>query len=212
MSMSRNRRPAQAGFTLIETMIALVILTIGVMAMALLGMRTMQTSQHSKYMSVAATLASEKLEDLNRWDGTKDVPVCVPTGSTSVGSLTTDVLQTTTCPQGVQSGPAAYYDDVSLTLTNSTGNCPSSSTGCFAETISTINNGNTEFTTTYHSPDGLIGATPPSSTAPPTTFHRRWIIEADQPVVGVRRITVLVTLMDQTIRPGAIFQMSVVRP
>lgn len=211
MSKSRNRKPAQSGFTLIETLIALAILTIGVMAMALLGMRTMQTSQHSKYMAVAATLASEKLEDLNRWDGTHDAPVCVPNGSTSVGSLTTDVLQTTTCPSA-QSGPVAYYDDVSLTLTNSTGNCPPSSAGCFAETISTITNGSTQFTTIYHSPDGQIGATLPSSTAPPTTFHRRWVIEADQPVVGVRRITVLVTLMDQTIRPGAVFQMSIVRP
>lgn len=194
---------------MIETLIALVILTVGVVSMALLGMRTMETSQHSKYMSVAATLASEKLEDLNRWDG-DDPQICVPTGSTSVGSLTGDVLQTTTCVGGA-SLSVPYYDDVSLTLTNNTGDCPNSSTGCFAETVSK-DNGGTVYYTTYHSPDGQISTVGPSNNSPATTFHRRWIIEANQPVNGTRRITVLVTLMDQTIRPGAVFQMSIVRP
>jgi len=213
MSTSPPRKQTRdQGFTLIECMIAIAVLTVGVCAMALLGGTMMSTGQHSKYMSVAATLASEKLEDLNRWNGNYDVAVCVPTGSTTVGSLTTDVLQTTTCPVGLQSGSVAYYDDVTLTLTNGNGDCPNPSTGCFAETVSSVNAGNTQYTTTYHSPDGVIGTAPPSGTAPPTTFHRRWVIEANQPVNGVRRVTVLVTLMDQTIHPGAVFQMSIVRP
>jgi hypothetical protein len=44
------------------------------------------------------------------------------------------------------------------------------------------------------------------------TFHRRWIIEANQPVAGTRRVTVLVTLMDATVQPPVNFQMSLVRP
>jgi len=44
------------------------------------------------------------------------------------------------------------------------------------------------------------------------TFDRRWVIEQDQPVPGVRRITVLVTLMDKSIQPSVTFQMSMVRP
>jgi hypothetical protein len=44
------------------------------------------------------------------------------------------------------------------------------------------------------------------------TFSRRWVIEQDQPVAGVRRITVLVTLMDRTVQPPLTFQMSMVRP
>ena len=209
MSGSRNLRRTEKGFTLVETLIAIAILTIGVMAMALLGMRTMQTAQHSKYMSMAATLASEKLEDLNRWDG-DDPQVCVPTGQTSAGSLTTDVLQTTTCPSGT-SLSVPYYDDISLTLTNATGDCPNSSTGCFAETVSK-NNGGTVYYTTYHSPDGQIATTGPNNSSPATTFHRRWVVESNQPVAGTRRVTVLVTLLDQSIKPGAVFQMSIVRP
>jgi len=45
------------------------------------------------------------------------------------------------------------------------------------------------------------------------TFHRRWIIEADTPVTGVRRVTVLVTINSANIQPSnASFQMSMVRP
>jgi prepilin-type N-terminal cleavage/methylation domain-containing protein len=212
MSMSTPRKQARdQGFTLVETLIAIAVLTIGVMAMALLGTRMMATGQQSKYLSVAGTMASEKLEDLNRWDQ-DDPQICVPTGSNSVGSLTADVLQTTTCPGGL-SGSIAYYDDVSLNLTNASGDCPNSTAGCFAETVSGQNNGNTQYTTTYHSPDGQIGTSAPNNNNPGTaTFHRRWIIEGNQPVAGTKRVTVLVTLMNGAIRPGAVFQMSGVRP
>jgi len=169
----------------------------------------MATGEQSKYMAVAATLASEKLEDLNRWD-TDDPQICIPTGSNSVGSLTTDVLQTTTCPGG-GSASIAYDDDVSLTLTNSTGDCPNSSAGCFAETVSAQVNGSTQYVTTYHSPDGRINTGAPNATPPgAATFHRRWVIEGNQPVTGTRRMTVLVT--SNSVTPPARFQMSLVRP
>jgi hypothetical protein len=38
-----------------------------------------------------------------------------------------------------------------------------------------------------------------------------WLIEKDTPVVGTRRITVLVKLLDQTVKPGVTVQMSMVR-
>jgi hypothetical protein len=44
------------------------------------------------------------------------------------------------------------------------------------------------------------------------TFDRRWVIEQDKPVAGVRRITVLVILADKTIQPPVTYQMSMVRP
>ena len=40
----------------------------------------------------------------------------------------------------------------------------------------------------------------------------RWIIEANSPTNGVRRITVLVSLTNSAVKPAVNFQMSIVRP
>ena len=119
-----------------------------------------------------------------------------------MGSLTADVRQTTTCPIGGASNSVAYYDDVSLSLNQNNGTCPNSTAGCFAETISSVTNGNATYTTTLHSPDGIINASSSGNAPPVATFHRRWIIEGDQPVAGTRRVTVLVTLLSRSDPPG----------
>ena len=54
------------------------------------------TGRQSRYMSLASDLASEKLEDLNHYSP-NDPQVCVPAANTSVGSLTSDIMQSTTC-------------------------------------------------------------------------------------------------------------------
>ncbi len=204
MSQSARKQPQDAaGFSLIEALIAIVVLTVGLVAAAALTAKMMSTGQQSKYMTLASTLASEKLEDINRWDA-DDPEVCVPTGSTTVGSLTSDVTQTTTCPApGSASDTVSYFDDVTLGATS----------GAFSETDSTTNGGTTQYITTVHAADGSITTTT-STTAPsaPATFHRRWIIEANSPVTGVRRVTVLVTLLDASVHPTVTFQMSMVRP
>jgi hypothetical protein len=193
-------------------MVAIFILTVGIVSVAALAATMMTTGNRSKYMSLEASLASEKLEDLNRWPA--NVPqVCVPTGTASLGSLTSDSLQTTTCDSGA-SASVAYYDDVNINYTAAgSTDCPSSTGGCFAETVANQSGGTTQYTTTYHSPDGQITFSS-STTAPANmTFHRRWIIEANTPVIGVRRVTVLVTINSANIQPqNATFQMSMVRP
>lgn len=215
MSKSRPRRPAgDGGFTVLEVMVAIFVLTVGVVSVAALAGVMMTTGNRSKYMSLEASLASEKLEDLNHWSA-KSAQVCMPTGSSSVGSLTSDVLQTTTCPgAGGNTGSIAYYDDVNINFSNSSSDCPSTTGGCFAETVASQSGGTTQYTTTYHSPDGRVPLPVTSTTAPSSmTFHRRWIIEADSPVTGVRRITVRVTLNNTNVHPSnASFQMSLVRP
>lgn len=204
MSQSVPNPPGDLnGFSLMEALIAIVVLTVGLLAAAALTAKMMTTGQESKYMTLASTLTSEKLEDLDRWDP-DDPQVCVPSASTSAGSLTSDVMQTTTCPPpGSASGTVSYYDDVTLGATN----------GAFSETISTMSGGTTQYVTTVHAADGSIQTTT-STTAPtaPGTFHRRWIIEANSPVTGVRRVTVLVTLLDKSVQPTVTFQMSMVRP
>jgi type II secretory pathway pseudopilin PulG len=207
----RATRLGDGGFTRVEVMVAIFILTVALLAVASLATHATRGGVQSKYMSLAATLASEKLEDLNRF-AANDPPVCVPTGSATVGSLTSDVLQTTICPTGTSAG-VNYYDDISISLGNTGGNCPGTTSGCFAETVSSQSGGSTVYTTTYHTPDGQVVMASPTSTPPTfTTFHRRWVIEANQPVTGTRRVTVLVTLMDNSVQPPVTFQMSAVRP
>jgi len=200
MSKSLHKRSAEQGFTLLEVLIALSILIVGMAALAMVSARMMSGGTESKYMNLAASLTSEKLEDLNRWDS-DDPQICVPTGSATVGSLTADVVQTTTCSAGA-SASVNYFDDVTLANVN----------GAVSETVSSTGAGGTVYTTTTHAPDGSIqtssSATPPAS----ATFHRRWIIESNSPVNGVRRVTVLVTLLDSSVKPPVTFQMSMVRP
>ena len=117
-----------------------------------------------------------------------------------------------------------YYDDVAIDmlLAGSNSPCPSTTYGCFSEVVSGVQNGSTLYYTTVHPPDGQIQTLNPASTSPPSvvTFHRRWVVEGNTPVPGVssiclpgtRRVTVLVTLMDSSVKPPVSFQMSTVRP
>jgi prepilin-type N-terminal cleavage/methylation domain-containing protein len=71
----------QAGFTLIETMVAIVLLCIGLLSVAALMSQMVRGSSTSRYMSSAAMLASEKLEDLNRYASTDAAVAASPAGS-----------------------------------------------------------------------------------------------------------------------------------
>lgn len=197
MSTRSHKSHPNLGFTMLEVLIAIPILVIGLVSLALLGARMMSGTRESKYMNLASTTASEKIEDLNRW-AFDDPQVCVPTGNSTAGSLTADISQAVTCPSG-STGNVNYFDDVSLATTN----------GSIAETVGIPG---PVYTTTAHAADGHVimtnSATPPNT----TTFHRRWIIEKDLPVNGVRRVTVLVTLMDASVQPAVTVQMSLVRP
>ena len=101
MGMSRSR-PKQTererGFTLIETVVSIGVLAIGLTAMALLVANSLSGTDRSRYLGLATTLASEKLEDLNRWPE-NDPNVFVPAASNTAGSLTSDIVQNVTNAQ-----------------------------------------------------------------------------------------------------------------
>jgi prepilin-type N-terminal cleavage/methylation domain-containing protein len=198
---SNNRR---RGFTLMETMVAIVILSVGMLSLAALMSKMTGSTEQSRYMSMAALLASEKLEDLNRLPAI-DPEIAVTSGSTA-GSLTADVGN-----QSVTVGGATelvdYFDSVMI----------SSGNGSIAETMVGKDAGGTvTYSTITHQPDGTV--TPETTTTAPVTspdqlqFKRRWAIEKDTPVTGVRRITVAVTLQSPAGGPPVNFQMSMVRP
>ncbi len=193
-SFNRNSR----GFTLIEVLVAIAIVTVGLMATAALMSRTLQDTTRSRQMSLAAVLASEKLEDLSRWPAA-DPHVFAPAGGTA-GSLVADV--TANVVVGSTLTTVNYYDDVTEGL----------AAGSFSETVSGVDpvTGNVVYTTTTHAPDGSVTTTVSNTPPSQVTYKRRWLIEADQPVAGVRRITVRVT--NQNPLQPVSFQMSTVRP
>jgi hypothetical protein len=57
----------------------------------------------------------------------------------------------------------------------------------------------------------VTSSTPPGFVSGAFAFERQWIIELNQPVAGVRRVTVRVTLLNQSVQPPVTFQMSTVR-
>jgi Tfp pilus assembly protein PilV len=206
-SVSRHRRQSSRGFTVIETLFAMVVLTVGLVALSSLAATTLNNTERSRYVAMAANLASEKLEDLNRYP-TTDCNVVVPS-ATTYGSLTTDTPETVSCSGG--SSSVNYYDDVDVT----------DNSGAISETTSTGSGGTLSYTTTKHTPDGLLNANGTMITSTSTStqagtnavdFHRRWTIEMDQPLTGIRRITVLVTLVNGFMSPPVSYQMTMVRP
>jgi hypothetical protein len=192
-----------SGFTVIEVLVASFILIVGLVAVAGVVGSTLGNTARSEYMTQASTLATEKLEDLNRYPSS-DPNVAVPNG-VSAASLTASVLQDVTVNGVTES--VNYYDEVFYSPTQ----------GALVQTTSELNgNGGVQYSTITYTPDGAISSPVISTTAPntggSTVFERQWMIELNQPVTGVRRITVLVTLENQQVQPPVTFQLSMVRP
>src|SRR4029077_18143060 len=82
-----KKRRAQRGFTLLETLGAIAILSIGLLAMAALMSQTTANTSRSLYMSAASILATQKLAKLNRFPNSD--PMVAIAGS-SAGSLGSD--------------------------------------------------------------------------------------------------------------------------
>jgi type IV pilus modification protein PilV len=100
-AIARRKTRRQAGFTLIETMVSIAVLTVGLLSVAALMSQTSNTSAHSRYMSTASMLASEKLEDLSRFPSTN--PALAAGTYTDVVQISSDqgTINETTSTGGV---------------------------------------------------------------------------------------------------------------
>lgn len=200
--MSLHKKFCERGFTLIEVMVAIIVFAFGLVTLGSLATMTLSGSAASRYRGMATTFASEKLEDLNRWP-TWDPHVCVTSGT--AGSLTSDDQAAGVTCNGI-TDTVDYYDDVAI----------SDNTGQVCETVSSVSSGSEVYTSTCHTPGGSTTSST-SSTANAidvgaVAFHRRWTIEANEPVTGVKRVTVLVTLENGYMNPPISVQESAVRP
>ena len=81
---SVNRR--DSGFTLIETVIALLVLTIGLLGMAALSISVMQGNKSSNRISTATALAQDKMEEF-RGLGSAALMENDPAGTENYGSI-----------------------------------------------------------------------------------------------------------------------------
>jgi hypothetical protein len=186
-------------------MVALCVLSVGLLSVAALFAATIKGTAGTEYMTQAATLASEKLEDLNHYPSSSDPHVYVAPGGTA-GSITSDTTANVTI-SGVTT-PIDYYDEVFFSPTQ----------GTVSETSSGLDSsGNVQYSTTVNQPNGIVPPPQLSSSraaliAGSIYFKRRWVIEQDQPIAGVKRVTVWVTLENLSIAPNVQFQMSIIRP
>ena len=191
MEMSQSLRKAvkasrQRGFTLIETMVSILILTIGLVGTAALMSNSVNMGAHARYVSTAALLASEKMEDLDRFPDND--PNLAPGGS-----LTADIT--------------GYSDSVQISTAN--GNINEVTTANGTTTLYTQKPDGTVVVTPAA---GLPAVTPDMLTydrrwqivANPTVGVNT--------ITGAVQITVLVTLTNQALKPVVTYQTSLVHP
>jgi type IV pilus modification protein PilV len=191
------------GFTLVEVVVSIAILSIGLLSVAALIGSTMNSGTTARYVNMANTLASEKLDTLNKWPSTDPN---VAAGGALAGAAA--------CAAGDD-----YCDQVTM----------SESSGSNYETQTQIVSGNPVTTTIVQTNTGCVGTPAACVVANPaggSTFTRRWLITAPVTVTsaggttssvgtaatGPRRITVVVTLNNLNVQPPVTFQMSMVRP
>jgi prepilin-type N-terminal cleavage/methylation domain-containing protein len=180
------KRSNQRGFTLIEMMVSILILTIGLVGTAALMSTSVNMGAHARYVSTAALLASEKMEDLDRY----------PDGDPNLnggGSLTADIT--------------GYSDAVQISTSNGKIYETTTSAG-----VTTLYTQNPDGTVVVNPGAALPAATPDMLTYDRRWLITPNPVVGANTITGAVQITVLVTLTNQALKPPVTFQTSLVHP
>jgi prepilin-type N-terminal cleavage/methylation domain-containing protein len=184
--LSPRKARRQRGFTLIETMVSIFVLTTGLVGTAALMSQSVNMGAHARYQSTAALLASEKMEDLSRF----------PNGDPNLnpgGGLAGDV--------------AGFSDAVQISSTN--GNINESTT---VGGVTTLYAQQPDGTVTVTPGAANPAATPDMLTFDRRWVITASPNIGGTVVTNARQITVLVTLTNQSLNPPVTFQTSLVHP
>jgi type IV pilus assembly protein PilV len=180
------KRLRQRGFTLIEMMVSILVLTIGLVGTAALMSSSVNMGAHARYASTAALLASEKMEDLDRFPDND--PNLAPGGN-----LAADVT--------------GYSDSVQISSAN--GNINETTTAGGVTYLYTQNPDGTVVMT-------VGGTLPATTSDMLTFDRRWQIVAnptvGANVITGAVQITVLVTLTNKTLNPPVTYQTSLVHP
>lgn len=65
-----NRMSAENGFTLVELLVALLLMTVGILAMVQMQIVALQSNSIANRLAVATGLAQEVMDDIQSWDVT----------------------------------------------------------------------------------------------------------------------------------------------
>jgi prepilin-type N-terminal cleavage/methylation domain-containing protein len=180
------KRFRQRGFTLIEMMVSILVLTIGLVGTAALMSNSVNMGAHARFVSTAALLASEKMEDLDRYP---DNDPNLQNG----GSLGADI--------------AGYSDSVQVSTSN--GNVYETTTSAGVTTLYTQNPDGTVISTPGAA---LPAATPDMLTFDRRWLITKDPTIGPNVITGAVQITVLVTLTNTTLNPPVTYQTSLVHP
>jgi type IV pilus assembly protein PilV len=141
-----RKRPAESGFTLLEVLVALVILSIGLLGVAKLILATQKSNDDASFTSKATVLGNAMLDDI-RANFSNGNSAYYNVGSVGYGSTysTTGVTNcvTTTCSSGAQIASSDILNWINLlsaTLPNGAGNITVTTVGSYPEsfTVATV--------------------------------------------------------------------------
>jgi len=117
MTTSRKRSPRQQGFTLVEALIALLVMSFGMLALSGMQLSLSHNADVAKQRTEAVRLAEERIERMRSFVGI----------ATGTGAIVWDTLSTTaeTVANGGTVNGATYATNTTYTVTPTLGGTPS---------------------------------------------------------------------------------------